>query len=147
VHALDTVGRTAACIDLHMLEGRGHLSGFQLEFGPGGEELVVNGKGGEPAAAILASGFEVSEPAGAVGSGGPAPEEPGGGIPAWAIGAMAAMLAVAVAWFAWPWRPSTRNREQPTTEIPEVDREQEAPGEQEADEGGAEREREPAGVR
>jgi hypothetical protein len=82
VHALDTEGRTAKCIDLQ--HGIGKLGRLELETSPGGERLAVVdyvGKGGgepTPVSFIDTATFEVNEPAepatGPLGSAG------GGGI-------------------------------------------------------------------
>ena len=45
IHALDTVGRTAACIDLDMLPTQGDLSGYRLELSDRGRELLVSRAG------------------------------------------------------------------------------------------------------
>jgi hypothetical protein len=107
VHALDTVGRTAACIDLHMLEGRGHLDGFDLAFGPGGDELIVNGKDGDPVASIDASTWEVTEASG--GSAAEAVTEANdGGAPVWALALGGLFVAGLVLSLAWKSRRASR---------------------------------------
>jgi hypothetical protein len=61
VHALDTVGRTARCIDLDELAGRGDLSDLRLDVPPGGGTLAVVA-GREPVAVVDTRTFEVGEP-------------------------------------------------------------------------------------
>lgn len=84
VHALDTVGVTARCIDLDELAGRGDLSDLRLDVPPGGGTLAVVA-GREPVALVDTTTFEVGEagepPAQA--SPRPASAEPddGGGFP------------------------------------------------------------------
>lgn len=107
VHALDTVGRTAACIDLHMLEGRGHLDGFELGFGPGGDELIVNGKEGDPVALIDASNWEVTEASGGSAAEA-ATEADGGGAPVWALALAGLLVAGLVFSLAWKARTASR---------------------------------------
>jgi len=62
VHALDTVARTAACIDLDALAGARHLS--QLRLGLAGRELRVL-DGTDAVATIDRTTFRVGEPAAA----------------------------------------------------------------------------------
>ena len=45
IHALDTVGRTAACIDLEMLPTQGDISDFRLDVSADGHELRVRRAG------------------------------------------------------------------------------------------------------
>lgn len=61
VHALDTVERTAVCIDLDMLTHRRDFFRFGVEMSPDGERLTI-ADGSEPVAFIDTSTFEVSEP-------------------------------------------------------------------------------------
>jgi hypothetical protein len=63
VHALDTAGRTARCIDLHELAGRGDLPELRLRIGAGGTALTVVDGRGEPLAVIDTRTFRASEPA------------------------------------------------------------------------------------
>jgi hypothetical protein len=109
IHALDTVGRTAACIDLDMLPTEGDLSGFRLELSAHGRELRVR-QSGELAAIVDTRTFAVREPGEAAPSRSDAPREqrpasapaadgggfPGLGIPAIALVAGACALAVAI---------------------------------------------------
>jgi hypothetical protein len=61
VHALDTVGRTAACIDLIQFESveQPYGTGFGLDVDPSSGEITVLQRG-DPAAAIDPDGFEVT---------------------------------------------------------------------------------------
>ena len=69
IHALDTVGQTAACIDLEMLPADGDLSGLRLRLSTDGARLAVR-DGGELVASVNTRTFAVSEP------GQPATERP-----------------------------------------------------------------------
>jgi len=62
VHALDTRDLTAACIDLHALEGRTDLTALGLDVAPGGGELSVVDRRDRALAVIDAKTFEVSAP-------------------------------------------------------------------------------------
>jgi hypothetical protein len=109
IHALDTVGATAACIDLDMLPPDGDLAGLQLHVSPGGRTIAVRG-GGTLVATVDARTFAVREPATAAGradAAGPDPDD--GGFP-WAVllaaaGALAA-LAVLARWRGGPLTPT-----------------------------------------
>ena len=59
VHALDVVGRTARCVDLHLLAGRGDLANLRLALV--GKLLAVR-KGGRTLAAIDTETFAVATP-------------------------------------------------------------------------------------
>lgn len=62
IHALDTVGRTAVCIDLELLSGkRDSLYRFELEPSPDGERLSVLDRG-DPKAVVDLESFEVADP-------------------------------------------------------------------------------------
>ena len=61
IHALDTVGRTAACIDLEMLPPEGDLSGVRLSLSGDGHRLRVR-DGGTLVAIVDARTFAVREP-------------------------------------------------------------------------------------
>jgi hypothetical protein len=74
VHALDTVGRSAACIDLEMLAPDRDLSAVRLRVSPDGRRVSVR-DGGRLVAAIDARTFAVSEPRAAAASR-PAPAAP-----------------------------------------------------------------------
>jgi hypothetical protein len=64
IHALDTVGRTARCIDLHGLMGFGLLSELRLEPSPDGDTLSVVHPAYERAHAVVdLQTREVAEPA------------------------------------------------------------------------------------
>jgi hypothetical protein len=62
IHALDTVGRTAACIDLEMLPPNGDLSGFRLRVNAGGSRVRVLRRWGDLVATVNAHTFAVKEP-------------------------------------------------------------------------------------
>jgi hypothetical protein len=97
VHALDTVGRTAACVELRGLTYQ-DVSGVApptLDLGAGGGSLAVMGRGG-PLALIDTESFRVTYP-----NPERAADEPGGGglpwlLPAGAVAALLAALAFAV---------------------------------------------------
>jgi hypothetical protein len=61
IHALDTVGRTAACIDLDMLPPDSDLSGVRLRVSPDGKRVSVR-DGATPVATVDARTFAVGEP-------------------------------------------------------------------------------------
>lgn len=71
IHALDTVGRTAACIDLDMLPPDSDLSAVRLRVSPDGRRVSVR-DGAKLVAAVDARTFAVSEP-GAAAATRPAP--------------------------------------------------------------------------
>jgi hypothetical protein len=74
IHALDTVGRTAACIDLDMLPPDGDLSGIRLAVSPDGRRVAVRDRD-RVVATVDARTFAVSEPgAPAARPSAPAPE-------------------------------------------------------------------------
>ena len=120
IHALDTVGRTAACIDLEMLPTQGDLSGFRLALSADGGELRVR-DAGELVALVDTRTFAAREPGEAPPSRSgpqredrPAPAPAGGdngfpwfGIPAIAFVAGVCALAVAIV-RRRPWPPSGR---------------------------------------
>ena len=60
IHALDTVGRTAACIDLDMLPAESDLSGVRLRVSPDGRRVSVR-DGGRLVATVDARTFAVGE--------------------------------------------------------------------------------------
>ena len=63
VHALDTGGRTAVCIDLDALSERADLDLYELRLAVGEDGRAVNVTGkSEPLALIDARTFRVSEP-------------------------------------------------------------------------------------
>jgi hypothetical protein len=62
IHALDTVGRTAACIDLEMLPPQDDLTGYKLGVSPDGLRIRVRDPSGGLVATVNASTFAVSEP-------------------------------------------------------------------------------------
>ena len=61
IHALDTVGRTAACIDLEMIPTESDLSTVGLRVSGDGRHVFVRDKG-ELVATVDARTFKVSEP-------------------------------------------------------------------------------------
>lgn len=62
IHALDTVGRTAVCIDLHGLMGRGDLYDLRLAVSEDGSTVEVHG-GSDAVAVVDTRTYEVAEPA------------------------------------------------------------------------------------
>jgi hypothetical protein len=61
IHALDTVGRTAACIDLDMLPPESDLSGVRLRLSADAQRIHVRSRG-SLVATVDARTFAVSEP-------------------------------------------------------------------------------------
>ena len=94
VHALDTSGRTARCIDLAVLEGRNDLSQLRLALDRPGRTLTVS-KAGKALALIDTVTFAVRQPSPRVATAAsvPAPE---GGF-AWLVSGTAAAIAVVAA--------------------------------------------------
>jgi hypothetical protein len=113
VHALDTAERTAACIDLEMLEGRNDVAEFELAFGPGGDELIVNDATGDAVAVIDASSFEASEPPATAA----APEPDDAGAPLWALLTGGLVTIGVLAWLGVRARPRRRLGPEPTAGI------------------------------
>ncbi|HSE81692.1 MAG TPA: hypothetical protein VLA87_08350 [Gaiellaceae bacterium] len=73
IHALDTVGRTARCIDLHGLTGLDRLNELRLELSPDGGSLsVVHPALEQPHAVVDTKTWQVREPK-APSQSGPAP--------------------------------------------------------------------------
>jgi hypothetical protein len=75
VHALDTTGRTAACIDLDALTGRNDLYDLRLALAPDERTLELR-TGDEPLAVIDTTTFAVSEPEAAPSAPAPAVTQP-----------------------------------------------------------------------
>jgi hypothetical protein len=92
VHALDTSGRTARCIDLESLAGRQDLNELRLDLGAGGGTLTVR-DGPEAVAVINTQTFRVSEP---VESAGPTAAPPQGVFPWTFVAAPAAGIVLAL---------------------------------------------------
>ena len=111
VHALDTVGRTARCIDLDALTGRQDLFQLRLRLGHGGRELQVV-KDGKPELAVDTHSFAVAR------ARPPAPAQPehrstktaGGGIGIWPYAGAALVLALLALATAKPLARATRAR-------------------------------------
>jgi hypothetical protein len=115
IHALDTAGRTAACIDLEMLAPQDDLSRVRLILSPDGRRLDVR-DGGRPVATVDTRTFAVSEP----GESAPAatrepaarrdavaPSDGGGGDVPWLELLLAAAAALSVAALALARRRKT----------------------------------------
>ena len=62
IHALDTVGRTAACIDLEMLPPDTDLTGYRLRVSHDGRRIRVRDPAGGLVATVDPRTFAVSEP-------------------------------------------------------------------------------------
>ena len=85
IHALDTTGRTAACIDLHGLSGRRDIYDLRLALrGPRGLAVLA---GAEPLALVDRTTFGVRRPE--------APEAPANEEAPWGLVALALLPAVA----------------------------------------------------
>jgi hypothetical protein len=81
IHALDTVGRTAACIDLEMLPAESDLSTVRLRMSGDGRHLLVRDRG-ELVATVDRRTFAVTEPGHELAplpASAPAPEPAGSG--------------------------------------------------------------------
>lgn len=89
IHALDTSGRTAVCIDLDQVPSR-LLAGMSLEVSPDGGTIEVVGAQG-PQFAVDTSTWEASEVAGAV-----AGADAGGDGTPWALIAGAGAIGLAI---------------------------------------------------
>jgi hypothetical protein len=97
IHALDTVGGTAACIDLEMLPPQSDLSAVRLALSRDERRIHVRGEG-KTVATVDARTFAVSEPADHTAPP-PAPARKDSGFPwpaALVAGGLAALGAVAV---------------------------------------------------
>ena len=94
VHALDTVGRTARCIDLDALRARDDLFQMRLQIA-GGDLRVV--KGDKPLLLVDTRTFAVAAPTRPAPPRPPAPHADGGEPPLWpwALGALALLLLIA----------------------------------------------------
>jgi hypothetical protein len=75
IHALDTVGRTAACIDLDMLPSNSDLSGVRLNVSADGQRIRVRDRG-SLVATVDTRTFAVTEPGAATASPSSATTEP-----------------------------------------------------------------------
>jgi hypothetical protein len=64
IHALDTTGRTAACIDLEMLAPDSDLSGYRLHVSSDGTRIDVRAPHRSLVATVDTRSFAVSEPGG-----------------------------------------------------------------------------------
>jgi hypothetical protein len=62
IHALDTAGRTAACIDLEMLDPTSDLSGYGLRMSADGSRLRVRDSAASVVATVDTRTFAVREP-------------------------------------------------------------------------------------
>jgi hypothetical protein len=87
IHALDTTGRRAVCIDLDALHGVRGLYDLRLEVAPSGHTLSVVGKRG-PLAHVDVGSWRVSSPAARH------PRGDEGGTPWLFVGGLAALLAL-----------------------------------------------------
>jgi hypothetical protein len=112
VHALDTSGRTARCIDLHGLAGHPHLADLRLDVDPGGGAVTVL-DGSERVAVIDARTFAVREPVEPAARRAPASSDG----PPW--GVLAALAGAAVLALTASLRFATRRRGR-ATEAPRV---------------------------
>jgi hypothetical protein len=106
IHALDTVGQTAACIDLDMLPPDADLSNLGLTIGPHGRHVSVR-DGGRLVATVDTRTFAVTEPGETPAPAAPPAPRPADDPPAattgpdWSMlgiaGAIAALAALAIA--------------------------------------------------
>jgi hypothetical protein len=98
IHALDTTGRTARCIDLDALVGRRDIFSLRLKVHPGDGNLSVVNERGRALLSVNAQTFEVSapRPAGAQRAGTPTDPTDGGGRPWLAPALIAAALLAAI---------------------------------------------------
>jgi hypothetical protein len=108
VHALDTVGRRAVCIDLPQLEGRRDLFTFALRTEGQGQDLVVldgraASRASQPLLRVDTETFEVAEPSrAAAGANGDLPWLP--------IGLASLAFVLGIAWLAGNSRGATGGR-------------------------------------
>jgi hypothetical protein len=94
IHALDTLGRRAVCIDLNGLTRRDDLYSLHLGLSANGRRLAV-ADGETPVATVDTRSFRVEEPA-ATSLSGTTDDGPGGGVwgpPAWLAGVGLVLLA------------------------------------------------------
>jgi hypothetical protein len=95
VHALDTAGGTAFCVDLDSLEGRQDVMALRLRVGGDGRSLAVV-KGDEPLAVVDTRTFAVGPPRAALPAAVKARPEPADGTARWPwIAAAGALLLLA----------------------------------------------------
>jgi hypothetical protein len=95
IHALDTVGRRAVCIDLPQLEGRRNLFMLRMRIDRGGDRLTVLSDpppAPRPLLVVDTRSFEVDEPV-------PLTSSAGSGLPWLPLG-----IATAAGLFALAWR-------------------------------------------
>jgi DNA-binding beta-propeller fold protein YncE len=119
IHALDTVGRTAACIDLEMLAPGADLGGVRLRVSADGRRLDVR-DGGRAVAAVDTRTFAVSEPGASPQRPAPAPARQDaapstGGFP-WAVPAIVVLAAALWAVAARLKRPDVDSNQGSTPE-------------------------------
>lgn len=117
IHALDTVGRSAACIELDMLPTQADLSGVRLRLSGDGRRIDV-ADGREHVTTVDTRTFAVGDPppAAAARPSAPAADDSGGGIPWLLIGlgaaaAAAGLYAIRAARYEpgpWSWSRSGR---------------------------------------
>jgi hypothetical protein len=105
IHALDTVGRTAACIDLDALAGHGDLLALRLALDGG--QLIVRDRSG-PLLAVDRATFRVGRPA-APARAAAAPSRDGSGTP-WALLGVVAVAIAGGAGLSRVRRPARRAR-------------------------------------
>jgi hypothetical protein len=92
VHALDTVGSRAVCVDLDALEGSKDLYGLRLAITPDGGELNVVSARRKPLARIDTATFAVSAPVEA------STDDNGGAFPTAALFGVAVLTLGGAAW-------------------------------------------------
>jgi len=116
IHALDTVGRKAVCIDLPQLEGKlavglATLGWVKLDASEDSDLLVTakatRRSGFRSLAAVDTETFEVSPGPKAEAAPGSRPADPGGGIPTWTL-IPAAIAALTITIFAVGRSPGQR---------------------------------------
>jgi hypothetical protein len=112
VHALDTVGRTARCIDLDTLTAREDLFQMRLRITDGGRRLQVL-KDDKPQLLVDTRNWAVTEPPPAAAPPRARPQRHAaddGGVPTWAWAAAAGLLTLLAAASARPLARATRAR-------------------------------------
>jgi hypothetical protein len=110
IHALDTSGRTARCIDLDALTGRDDLFQLRLRTAGGGRRLEVV-KGTAPVQVVDTRTFVVSEPRPAAKpSLRPSPQHDDGGTPVWPWAVALVLVALLAAASARPLARAARAR-------------------------------------
>jgi DNA-binding beta-propeller fold protein YncE len=111
IHALDTNGRTARCIDLDQLSGRDDIFQLKLRMAAAGGRVDVVSET-KPLLSVNTRTFAVSTPARVAAKPSPIPKQAtqDGGPPTWTIAAAVALVALLALTTARPLARATRAR-------------------------------------